>query len=508
MSYYFKWVIVLSMTVILGNSLLSSERLPNILIVYADDLGYGDLGCYGATVVPTPNLDALARTGLRFTDAYATASTCTPSRYSLLTGKYPIRKSGANILPGDAGMLIDTDELTIASALKPHGYTTAVIGKWHLGLGQGRIDWNGPITPSPLDLGFDRSYIMAATNDRVPCVYVDGRVVDNLDPEDPITVFYGQENPFPDAPTGRLNPELLTVMKHSDKQHWDSIINGVGRIGFSQGGTRAQWDDATMADVFLDKARDFISENKARPFFLYYALHQPHVPRVPGHRFSGTTSLGPRGDTIAELDWCVGEIVMHLEQLGIREQTLVVFSSDNGPVLDDGYLDEAVEKNGGHRSAGVLRGGKYSLFEGGARVPMIVNWPEVVEPGVSNAVFSQVDLLGSLLALAGSEVPAERGLDTMDMLATLTGKSDLGRPRIVYQAMGTKPLLREGQWVYIPPYGGPAIFHEKNIELGNSEGHQLYNIVDDPSQQENLASRFPGRTVQMAETLASILGNQ
>ena len=484
----------------------SEARLPNIVIIYADDLGYGDLGCYGATDIPTPNLDEMAKEGLRFTNAYATASTCTPSRYSLLTGKYPIRKTGANILPGDAGMLIDTDELTIASALKAYGYATGVIGKWHLGLGKGNIDWNQPITPTPLDLGFDSSYIMAATNDRVPCVFVSGRVVDNLDPSDPLEVVYSKENPFPDVPTGRDNPELLTRLKHSDHQHWDTIINGVGRIGFSRGGAAAMWDDTTMADVFLDKARAFISENKEGPFFLYYALHQPHVPRVPGNRFVGSTNLGPRGDTIAELDWCTGELLAHLESLGIREQTLVVFSSDNGPVLDDGYLDEAVEKNGDHKSTGELRGGKYSLFEAGARVPMIVSWPGNVEPGVSDAVFSQVDLLGSFIALAGGTVPEGQAVDSMDMLSTLTGESDESRPSVVYQAMGTKPLLRRGKWVYIPPYEGPAIFREKSIELGNSIDHQLYDVLSDPGQNNNLVARFPERAVEMAKQLREILG--
>lgn len=308
---------------------------PNFVVIYADDLGFGDLGVYGADGLPTPNLDRMAAEGVRFTDCYATAATCTPSRYSLLTGRYPWRNPRAKILAGDAPMIIGAEEKTLPAVLRRAGYATSVVGKWHIGLGEGNIDWNGDIRPTPLDVGFDESFIMAATNDRVPCVYVEGRRVLNLDPKDPLEVYYGEKNPFSEVPTGRTHPELLT-MRHSDQQHFDTIVNGVPRIGFSRGGKAATWDDTTMTDVFLGRAKDFITRKKDGPFFLYLALHQPHVPRIPSPRFSGASAKGARGDVIMELDWMVGEVLAHVKKLGLAENTVVVFSSDNGPVLIDG----------------------------------------------------------------------------------------------------------------------------------------------------------------------------
>ncbi|MBT3291860.1 MAG: sulfatase-like hydrolase/transferase, partial [Victivallales bacterium] len=340
---------------------------PNIIVMYADDLGFGDIGCYGATHIATPNLDRLAGQGLQFQQGYATAATCTPSRYSLLSGTYPWRNERARILPGNAPLIIGEDEQTLPGMLRDAGYATGIVGKWHLGLGDGNQDWNGEIAGTPLDVGFDESYIMAATNDRVPCVYIDGREVDGLDHDDPIEVQYVRDNPFPELPTGRDNPELLKMMYSHG--HDMSIVNGVSRIGYMRGGKAALWTDETMAEVFADKAISFVADHKDEPFFLYYAFHQPHVPRVPGPRFAGTTGLGPRGDVIAEMDWCVGELLNALQRLGLDENTIVVFSSDNGPVLDDGYEDQAAELVGEHHPAGPLRGGKYSMFDGGTRVP-------------------------------------------------------------------------------------------------------------------------------------------
>ena len=255
---------------------------PNIIVMYADDLGFGDVGCYGAESVPTPNIDRLAADGLLFTNGYATAATCTPSRYSLLTGSYPWRNPNAAILAGDAPMIIGEREQTIASMLAAGGYRTGVVGKWHLGLGSGSLDWNGAITRTPNDVGFDESYILAATNDRVPCVYVHDRHVEGLDPNDPIEVVYGRPGAFPDVPTGREHPELLR-MRYSHG-HDGTIVNGVSRIGEMRGGAAALWDDEAMAEVFLERARGFVRRHADGPFFLYYAFHQPHVPRIPGTR--------------------------------------------------------------------------------------------------------------------------------------------------------------------------------------------------------------------------------
>ena len=327
-----------------------TPRTPNVLFIYADDLGYGDLECYDGTQVKTPNINRLAKNGIRFTNAHATASTSTPSRYSMLTGEYAWRRPGTDIAAGNAGMIIRPERYTIADMFKNAGYATAAIGKWHLGLGDkaGEQDWNAPLPTALGDLGFDYSYIMAATADRVPCVFIENGQVANYDPDTPIYVSY-QKN-FPGEPTGKDNPELLRM--HPSVGHAGSIVNGVPRIGFQKGGKAAQWRDEDMAQLFLQKAKQFVVDNKERPFFLYYGLHQPHVPRVPNERFIGKSGMGPRGDVILEADWCVDEFLKELDRLGLAENTIVILTSDNGPVLDDGYKDQAVELVGKHRPAG------------------------------------------------------------------------------------------------------------------------------------------------------------
>ena len=479
-----------------------SARHPNIVVMYADDLGFGDVSCYGATALDTPNIDRLASEGLMFHHGYATAATCTPSRYSLLTGSYSWRNERAHILPGDAPLIIDPDTSTLPSVLKQAGYTTGVVGKWHLGIGEGNQNWNEPLPLTPLDIGFDYSYIMAATNDRVPCVYLDGRDVVGLDPSDPIEVEYDKSKPFSGLPTGKDNPELLKMKFHHG--HDMSIVNGVSRIGYMRGGEAALWVDEDMADVFLEKAISFVAENKDNPFFLYYAFHQPHVPRLPHPRFVGSTGMGPRGDAIAEMDWCVGEMLDALERCGLKEDTIVVFSSDNGPVLNDGYYDEAVELCGDHRPAGPLRGGKYSMYDGGTRVPFIVSWPGAVGPEESAALVSQVDFLASFAALAGVSLDADAGPDSVDVLDALLGQSDEGRAEIVLEGVQAKTVLRQGDWVFIPPHEGLPVNTNVNIETGNCPIPQLYYLADDIGQIENVASIHPDVAERMADRLRQI----
>ena len=479
-----------------------SAKHPNIVVMYADDLGFGDVSCYGATALDTPNIDRLASEGVIFYQGYATAATCTPSRYSLLTGSYSWRNERAHILPGDAPLIIDPGTATLPSVLKEAGYTTGVVGKWHLGIGEGNQNWNEPLPLTPLDIGFDYSYIMAATNDRVPCVYLDGRDVVGLDASDPIEVEYDKNKPFPGLPTGRGNPELLKMMFHHG--HDMSIVNGVSRIGYMRGGEAALWVDEDMADVFLDKAVSFVEKNKDGPFFLYYAFHQPHVPRLPHPRFVGRTGLGPRGDAIAEMDWCVGEMLDALDRCGLKEDTIVIFSSDNGPVLNDGYYDEAVELCGDHRPAGPLRGGKYSMYDGGTRVPFIVSWPGNVEAGESDALVSQVDFLASFAGLAGVSLDADAGPDSVDVLNALLGRSDEGRAEIVLEGIQAKTVLRQGDWVFIPPHQGPPVNTNVNIETGNSPVPQLYYLADDIGQIENVASVYPDVAERMADRLREI----
>ncbi len=454
-------------------------QLPNIVIIYADDLGYGELGAYGATELKTPNLDQLANGGMRFTNGYASSATCTPSRFALLTGVYPWRNTSAKILPGTAPLIIDTTQLTIPKVLKTKGYHTGIVGKWHLGLGTGTVDWNRQITPGPNDIGFDYSYIMAATQDRVPTVYIDNGFVANVDPRDPIQINY--KTNFEDEPTGRKHPELLK-MKPSHG-HDNSIVNGISRIGYMKGGTAAKWIDEDMADHFLERAQAYVKSNKEKPFFLYYALQQPHVPRTPHPRFVGTSGMGPRGDVIVEADWCIGEFMKTLKQEGLLKNTLIIFSSDNGPVVDDGYHDDAVEKLGNHVPAGPLRGGKYSLFEAGTRIPFITYWKGVIEPGVSDALVSQVDLLSSLAALVGSD---KEGKDSKNLLHTLMGKSLKGRESLILEAT-SRTAFRKGNWALIPPYIGRRVNTSVNIELGNDTIYQLYDLEKDIGQRQNLA---------------------
>jgi arylsulfatase A-like enzyme len=472
---------------------------PNIVFIYLDDLGYGDLSCYGATAIKTPNIDALANGGVRFTNGYATSATCTPSRYGLLTGVYPWRNRDAKILPGSAPLLIGKEQLTIPKMLKEKGYQTAVVGKWHLGLGTGIVDWNQQLDAGPNDVGFDYSYIMAATQDRVPTIYIDNGKVVNLDIKDPISVNYDKN--FPGQPTGKENPELLSMKWHHG--HNSSIVNGIPRIGYVSGGASANWSDVDLADHFLAKAQDYVKSHKENPFFLYYALNQPHVPRTPNPRFVGKSGMGPRGDVILEADYCVGEIIKTLKEEGVLDNTLIVFSSDNGPVLNDGYYDDAVEKLGNHKPNGPLRGGKYSLLEAGTRVPFFTYWKGQIKPLVSDALVCQIDLLESIAKLVNVDVEST---DSQELLDVFTGKSNKGRTNLVIEA-NTKTAFRQGDWIMIPPYSGDPILEEVNIEMGNDKEFQLYNLKKDIGQKNNLAKTQPKKLKELIKNFELIRGN-
>jgi arylsulfatase A-like enzyme len=477
----------------------STTSKPNIIIILADDLGFGDVGCYGATKIKTPNVDRLAHEGLRFTDAHATSATCTPSRYALLTGQYPWRRKGTGILPGDAAALIEPGRTTIASTLQKAGYRTGVVGKWHLGLGgENGPDWNSDIKPGPLEIGFDYSFIMPATGDRVPCVYVENHRVVGLDPKDPIQVNY--DRLVGDEPTGKEHPELLK-MKPSHG-HDQTIINGISRIGYMTGGKSARWVDEDRADLFTQKSVAFIEKSRDKPFFLYFATHDPHVPRVPHPRFVGKSGCGVRGDVIVEFDWCVGEILATLDRLKLSDDTLVILSSDNGPVLDDGYLDGSVRNLNGHKPAGPLRGGKYSIFEGGTRIPLILRWPHHIKPAVSDALVSQVDFLASFAALVGLPLATGDAPDSVNMLPAFLGESKTGRDQLVEHAHVL--ALRDGLWKYIEPGQGPARNKFTNTELGANPGGQLYNLGDDLAESQNLNTNQPDKTRKLAGDLNSI----
>lgn len=480
------------------NEAQTQQQKPNIVILYLDDLGYGDVSSYGATELQTPNIDALANNGVKFTNGYASSATCTPSRYALLTGMYPWRNKKAKILPGTAPLLISTAQQTLPKLLKSKGYQTAIVGKWHLGLGTGVVNWNEKVTPGPNEVGFDDSYIMAATQDRVPTVYIkDGNVV-GLDKNDPIEINY-KEN-FEGEPTAISHPEMLRMKWHHG--HNSSIVNGIPRIGYMKGGETAKWTDIDMADHFLEKAQNYVKTHKENPFFLYYAMQQPHVPRTPHPRFVGKSGKGPRGDVILEADWVIGEFMKTLKEEGLLENTLVIFSSDNGPVLNDGYYDDAVEKLGNHDPKGGLRGGKYSIFEAGTRVPFITYWKDKIQAQVSDAIISQMDVLASVASLVGTE---ENTTDSQNFIDVLLGVSKNGRENLIIEATG-KTALRSGDWVYIPSYKGKNLREEVGIEVGNFPYEQLYYLKEDEGQKNNLALKYPKKLEAMKQTFIKLRG--
>lgn len=459
---------------------------PNIILIYTDDLGYGDISANGAKAVQTPNIDQLAASGLRFTDAHSTAATCTPSRFSLLTGNYAFRSKAA-ILPGDAPLLFKPGTSTVATMLQQNGYATGVVGKWHLGLGNGTIDWNGKIGPGPEAIGFGYSFLIPATTDRVPTVFVENGRVPNLDLNDPIKVSYS--NMIGDEPTGLSHPQLLK--QKADTQHSNTITNGISRIGYMTGGKSARWVDEEIPLVLNEKAKSFIIQNKEKPFFLFYPFPNIHVPRVPNQQFVGTTKMGPRGDVIVEMDWMVGQVMKLLDSLQLTRNTLVIFTSDNGPVLDDGYADFAEQLVGNHEPSGIYRGGKYSAFEAGTRVPTIVYWKGKIKSSVSNALFSQIDFYKTMAKLINAKVNNNDAIDSKNQLDAWLGKSQKGREWLLEESYTFS--LRKNNWKFIATVEGtvPSWFANKKVESGLSNAVQLYNLSNDPSEKINVAEKYP-----------------
>ena len=478
---------------------------PNIIFICADDLGYGDLSCYGATKINTPNIDALAAQGIRFTNAHSTSATCTPSRYALITGQYPWRKSGTNILPGDAALIIPTNKITLPKVFKTAGYTTGIVGKWHLGLGNKvEKNWNNEITPGPNEVGFDYSFIFPATADRVPSIFVENHTVVALDATDSIQVSYSHK--VGNEPTGYEHPELLKLKSSPNQGHDQTIVNGIGRIGFMSGGKIARWTDEEMPLTFLEKAKTFIQQNQQHPFFLYYALTEPHVPRMPSTMFKGKSKLGLRGDAILQLDWAVGEIVKQIKYLGIEKNTIIIFSSDNGPVLNDGYQDGAVTMLNGHTPWGPLRGGKYSIYEAGTRIPFIINWPEKIKPQTSNAMICQIDLLASFSNMFQQQISSTEKFDSENILNTLLGKNQKGRSVLVEHGY-TLAIVNE-DWKYIAPANGKSYDSLTSIETGILPTPQLYNLKNDIGEKHNLAEKYPDKVNELKRLLDTIKSQQ
>lgn len=491
-------------TALMSCSSGSDTSRPNVILLLADDIGYGDLSPYGEPTIHTPQVERLAQRGVRFTDAHAVAATSTPSRYSLLTGHYSWRRNDTGVAAGNAGMIIRPEQQTVADLFRQKGYATGAVGKWHLGLADktGAQDWNGHITPGPTDIGFDYSYIMAATGDRVPCVWVENERVVGLDPTDSIFVSY--HTPFEDEPLGRTHPELLTKLHPSPNHgHNQAIVNGISRIGYMKGGRGALWEDENIADSITEHAIRFIEEHADEPFFLYLGTNDIHVPRYPHPRFVGKSGMGPRGDAILQFDYTVGAVLDVLEREGIANNTLIILTSDNGPVVDDGYADRAVELLGDHRPWGDLRGGKYSNFEAGTRVPLIVSWPRKVKSGVSSALVSQIDFFASMAALLGVLLEEGAAPDSRNALPALLGDDTEGREYVIEKAGSIS--VYDGEWKYIAPSNGYAYNKLTNTELGNDRQPQLYHISTDLGEQHNVAAEHPDVVERLKQIIADNL---
>ncbi len=470
---------------------------PNIVFILADDIGYGDLGCYGASKVKTLHLDRLSHRGMRFTDAHTPSAVCTPTRYALLTGQYAWRHpAAARILSGAAPLCIDRGTETVASLLKRAGYATGVVGKWHLGLGEKEADYNGDIPRGPRDVGFDYSFIVPATGDRVPCVYVENQRVVDYDSQDPIRVSYGK--PIGDEPTGANNADLLKI--RPSHGHDNTIINGISRIGYMSGGKAARWRDEDMADRLTAKAVEFIEKHQRAPFFLYFATHDVHVPRVPHPRFKGQSDCGTRGDVIEELDWCVGQVLESLARLKLDNNTLVIFTSDNGGVMDDGYQDGSGNDTSGHLCNGALRGFKGGLYEGGSRVPFMARWTGRIPAGkTSGELVCLVDMLATFAAIVGQPFDSGAGPDSMNVLpALLAEKPDqLCRDHLVSHGGGGGLAIRKGSWKLIPASG-------KSGNQSPSASPELYDLASDLAEQHNRAVEQPSKVQELQTMLETI----
>jgi len=477
-----------------------AETLPNVIIINADDLGYGDVGCYGATKVQTPNIDRLAAEGRKFTDAHAASAVCSPSRYALVTGSYPHRNGLDQPVMNKAGLVMPTDTKTIADVMKDAGYATACIGKWHLGFGKETPDWNGDLTPGPLELGFDYYFGVPVVNSHPPFIYVENHRVVGLLPDDPIV--YGKK-----AKTKEFREKVgLGVMGGGDVAH-------------------AIYDDEWVGTTLTSKAVTWINDKKDQPFFLYLATTNIHHPFTPAPRFKGTSQAGMYGDFIHELDWIVGEVVATLEQHGLTDNTLILFTSDNGGMINMGG-QEAVQK--GHRMNGDLLGFKFDAWEGGHRVPFIAKWPGKIKANTSSDLLvSNIDFLATMLALTKGDKAILKDKNSINILPALLDdpKESLRDELVLAPREFSHLTLRKGKWLYIPEQGNggfqqktvgrhmfggpPAITYvgNKNSDIQNGEIRkdappaQLYNLEEDINQTQNLYTKYPKVVAEMKKRL-------
>ena len=497
---------VISMTLLTGcvaTSRKTPSKKPNVVLIFADDVGYGDLGCYGATRLKTPNIDKLAREGKRFTDAHSASAVCTPSRYALLTGEYPLRANGGKGVWGPApitsGLIIDTEKLTIADVFKNKGYATAVLGKWHLGFGKGVNNWQEPLRPGPQDLGFDYYFGVPVVNSAPPYVFVENDRIVGGDPSDPL-VYLGRGQHEEATPITEIPPEA--------SQRTPNRFKGAVEA-------HKKYNDYTVGTVLARKAVDWITANKQKPFFLYLATTHIHHPFTPGKRFQGTSQADLYGDFIHELDWMVGEVTQCLKKQGLSENTLVIFTSDNGGMMNLGGRNAV---KAGHLINGDLLGFKFGVWEGGHRVPFIARWPGKIEPGTeSSQLICNVDMLATFMALTGQNPETLQGKDSVNVLpALLDNPKGSIRKKLLLAPRSERHLsIRKGKWMYIPArgsggfkgskpsqhaWGGPAAVAlvggvNSDFENGkfkkNAPPAQLYDLDADVNQTKNLYNEYP-----------------
>lgn len=489
----------------LAGSVFGEESKPNIIVIMADDLGYGDVGCYGSKTIPTPHLDRMAAEGIRFTSGYSPASTCTPTRYSLLTGEFAFRRKGTGVAPPNSPLVVPVGKPTLPLVLKQAGYRTGVIGKWHLGLGgPDGPDWNGSLRPGPMELGFDDCFILPTTNDRVPQVFVRQDRVEGLDTSDPLWV--GEKKPTEDHPTGITHRDQLKM--NWSHGHNATIHNGVSRIGFYTGGQKARFRDEDLTDHWVTEAKRWITEHQEKPFFLLFCSHAIHVPRVVHERYQGVSGHGPRGDAIVELDDSVGAIRQTLKSLDLDRKTLIVFCSDNGPVLDDGYQDDAIERLGEHDPNGPFRGGKYNVYEAGTRTPLLACWPGTTSPQVSDQVLCSVDFAATFTKLAGATAPEGAYPDSVDLSDLMTGKPNAkGRAHLLTQDNGQSGQfgLREGRWKLIRAPAKKATNVQLRLVPTEIPEWQLFDLQEDPGESNNVIDKHPDIALPLKRKLQKLL---
>jgi arylsulfatase A len=451
-----------------ASSFGAAESSPNIVIILADDLGYGDIGSFGATRVRTPHLDRLAGEGMRFTDAHAPAGVCVPSRYGLMTGRYPFR----NDRNPNTGPVIEEGRMTIASLLQSRGYTTAMVGKWHLGFEGGiEFDYDRPLRGGPVDRGFDSFFGIHASTDIPPYFYI----------RNDRTVM---------APTDHIEAR--------NSPGWTRIQGEFWRAGPIA-------PDLKLEEVmprFTQEAVDWLDQHaggaRRQPFLLYVAFTAPHTPWLPTRQFQGTSAAEMYGDFIAQVDDSVGQILGALERAGAKENTLVFFTSDNGPVW---YPDDVQRL--GHAATGPYRGMKGDAWEGGHRMPFIARWPGRIGAGAVNATtISFVDFLATFADLTGAKLPANAGEDSFSILPALLGRAGRSRPPVATLSSRRLVALRDGDWKLIPALGSGGFSppNKQNPAPGGPVG-QLYNLARDPGEQHNLWQQEPEIVARLSARL-------